>query len=270
MELKDNLINDLTECFHNVGIKNGDTVYTTGNASRLARSRVGKEDILAALYKSFNIVIGSSGNLFAPSASMNLCNTEIVFDIKETPSHEMGAFSEYLRKTENSVRSFHPFWSICGVGPKSSFLKHVSRHSYGAGSPWSHFLNLDTKQVNIGVHPSKAVTLIHHLEVITGVPYRYTKEFMHPVKRGKDIVNEPFYMSVMYLQSDIKKRIALNEHYFEIMNQKNMLKETMHELTGIKIWSFKMQDFYEVALDHFVNDIYNYLEYPPEIRPYSK
>ena len=49
-----------------------------------------------------------------------------------------------------------------------------------------------------------------------------------------------------------------------------MLKETIHEPTKMKIWSFKMQDFYEVALDNFISDIYNYLEYPPDVRPYSK
>jgi len=270
MDKKQVLVTELLECLNDIEIYEGDTVYTTGNVSRLARSKVKKGDILDALLTSFELKLGESGTIFAPSASMNLCNTDVVFDIEKTPSHEMGAFSEYLRSTKYSVRSFHPFWSICGLGHKADMLKNVSRHSYGVGSPWSNFIKLDAKQVNIGVHPSKAVTLIHHLEVITGVPYRYTKEFIHPVRRGNKISNEPFYMSVMYLESDIKKRIALNEHYFEVMVKKNMLKETIHEPTKMKIWSFKMQDFYEVALDNFISDIYNYLEYPPDVRPYSK
>lgn len=270
MDKKQILINGLKECMKDLKIHQGDVVYTTGNASKLARSKVKKDDILDSLLTSFESAIGNSGTLFAPSASMNLCNTNIVFDLNDTPSHEMGAFSEYLRKSKHSVRSFHPFWSICGVGYKSDILKNVSRHSYGVGSPWSNFLKLNAKQVNIGVHPSKAVTLVHHLEVITGVPYRYTKEFIHPVKRDHEVVNEPFYMSVMYLESDIKKKIALNEHYFEIMKKENMLKETIHLPTKVKMWSFKMQDFYEVALDNFINDIYNYLEYPPKVRPYTR
>jgi aminoglycoside 3-N-acetyltransferase len=269
MSSKKILENELSECIRDLEINNGDLVYTTGNASRLARSKLKKDDILSALLGSFTSTIGENGTLFAPSASMNLCNTNIVFDIDETPSHEMGAFSEYIRQSKNSIRSFHPFWSICGVGYKADILKNVSRHSYGVGSPWSNFLKHNTKQVNIGVHPSKAVTLIHHLEVITGVPYRYTKEFIHPVRRDKKIVKEPFYMSVMYLESDIKKKIALNEHYFEIMNQKNMLIEAVHKPTGLKMWSFKMNDFYEVALKFFIDDVYNYLEYPPKIKPYT-
>jgi len=269
MYVKENLISDLKECLDNLGIKKGDTVYTTGNASRLARTKLKKDEILDALLSSFTLSIGDMGTLFAPSASMNACNTDMIFDIDNTPSYKMGAFSEHLRKSKGSIRSFHPFWSICGVGHNANILKNVSRHSYGVGSPWSKFLEHNTKQVNIGVHPSKAVTLIHHIEVITAVPYRYTKEFIHPVKRGNDVVNEPFYMSVMYLESDIKKRIALNEHYFEIMDQRDMLKESIHKPSGMKMWSFKMRDFYQVALEYFIKDIYNYLEHPPKIRPYS-
>ena len=129
---------------------------------------------------SFQEVIGHEGTVFSPSASMNLCNTDIPFDIDLTPSHQMGAFAEYIRQASSSVRTFHPFWSISGLGKYAEILRNVSRHSYGVGSPWSKFLDLDLLQINIGIHPSKAVTLIHHIEVVTGVPYRYTKEFMNP------------------------------------------------------------------------------------------
>ena len=52
-------------------------------------------------------------------------------------------------------------------------------------------LEHNTKQVNIGVHPSR-LCLIHHIEVITAVPYRYTK--VYSSVKGNDVVNEPFYM----------------------------------------------------------------------------
>ena len=48
-----------------------------------------------------------------------------------------------------------------------------------------------------------------------------------------------------------------------------MLKESIHKPSGMKMWSFNMKDFYQIALDYFIKDIYNYLEHPPKIRPYS-
>lgn len=261
---------DLSKHLKNVGLSEGDNCYVASNISLLAKTKIKKNILLSNCLSSFQEVIGSNGTIFSPSASMNLCNTNIPFDKKNTPSNNMGAFAEYIRKSEESTRSLHPFWSISGIGKNSNILSTVSRHSYGLGSPWSKFLDLDVRQINIGIHPSKAVTLIHHLEVSIGVPYRYTKEFLHPIvhSNGK-IVKEPFYMSVMYKDTDIKKKVALNEHYFLEMEKKKLIQSSTHPL-GLSIWSFKMRDFYELSKNFFINDIYNYLENPPKIRPFSQ
>jgi aminoglycoside 3-N-acetyltransferase len=264
-ELQISLSNLLT----GLGLKEEETCYIAGNISALARTRLKKDVVLPRFIAALQNVIGPMGTIFSPSASMNLCNTSIPFDIGNTPSHEMGALAEYIRQANGSIRSFHPFWSISGIGKKSNILQNVSRHSYGVGSPWSKFLDLDTRQINVGLHPSKAVTLIHHIEVATGVPYRYTKEFIHPViQTDGSSSNELFYMSVMYHESDILKRLALNEHYFNEMEKKNLLSSATHS-SGLKLWTFKMRDFYDVATSFFIDDIYNYLEHPPKIRPYT-
>lgn len=264
----EDLKSDLDKLFDELSISKGENIYVTGNISKFARTRILKSDILRAITNSLIESITPLGTIFSPSASMNLCNSDIVFDLAETPSHEMGPLAEFLRLQENSVRSFHPFWSISGLGKKAELLKDVSRHSYGLFSPWSYFLDLNVRQINFGIHPSKAVTLIHHVETAVGVPYRYTKEFIHPVIRNKKEIMEPFYMSVLYKDTDITKRIKLNEHYFEILTQRRQLHYVKHK-SGIDIWSFKMSDFFNAVEPIFKRDIYNYLEHEPTIRPYQ-
>jgi len=260
---------EISEDLKKIGLTQGDSCYVAGNISALARTRIKKNILLPTFLASLEDVIGPLGTIFSPSASMNLCNTDIPYDIVNTPSHEMGAFAEHIRLAPGAIRSFHPFWSISGLGKNASMLKRVSRHSYGSGSPWSNFLDLDALQINIGFHPSKAVTLIHHIEVTVGVPYRYTKEFLHPIlKEDGSISVEPFYMSVMYRDSDIQKKVALNEHYFAEMEKNNLLQSHIHS-SGLKMWGFRMRDFYNVAMRFFVDDIYNYLELPPLNRPYN-
>ena len=100
----------------------------------------------------------------------------------------------------------HPFWSVICVGKNSNLLKKVSTHAYGAGSPWSIMLNLDTIQLNLGIHPSKAISLIHHIETLVGVPYRFNKEFNQRIKIKNKIVRKKFYMSSMYSNKNINKR----------------------------------------------------------------
>ena len=260
---------ELTRCLTDTGLLEGDNIYVTGNMGALGRIRIKKTLKMDLLLNEFQNHIGPGGTIFSPSASMNLCNTEVPFDVNETTSYQMGAFAEYFRQLPNSVRSNHPFWSISGLGPQSNRLKRVSRHAYGVGSPWSIMLGLNTTQINMGIHPSKAVTLVHHLETIVGVPYRYTKEFIHPIVHGKEIIKEHFYQSVMYANSSIRKRLLLNEHFFDELNSKGLLNEVEHS-SGLRFWSFKMTDFYAIALDYFIDDIYTYLEEPPPIRPYQQ
>tara|TARA_B100000029_G_C17609724_1_gene969032 strand:- start:15742 stop:16548 length:807 start_codon:yes stop_codon:yes gene_type:complete len=265
---KNQLLEELSDSFLQLQISRADQVYITGNVSKLARTRLHRDEILASLYESLIRVLSDEGTIFSPAASMNLCNTDIAFDVNKTPSYEMGPLAEFLRLKTDSNRSLHPFWSICGNGKNSSILNHVSRHSYGIMSPWSHFLDMDVKQINIGLHPSKAVTLIHHIETTFGVPYRYTKEFIHPVIRGNRVVKEPFYMSVMYKEANIQKKEKLNEHYFHKLSNEGKLFHAKHQ-SGIDLWSFSMRDFYETASSFFIEDIYNYLETEPTIKPYQ-
>ena len=267
-ELFEKYKNELVECYKSIGIVHADTLYVTGNISKLGRAKIPKEEKLRGLHEALIGIIGDKGSIFSPAASMNLCNTDIPFDLKATPSHQMGPLAEYLRLLPNASRSLHPFWSISGSGVNAHLLNKVSKHAYGIGSPWSILLDLSTRQVNFGLHPSKAVTLIHHIETLVGVPYRYNKEFLHPIVNGNEIIKQHFYLSVLYLNSDIEKRIKLNEHFFEALDQKGLLQETEHE-SGLKIWSFLMKDFYDIALPFFIDDIYTYLEQPPTKRPYS-
>ncbi len=267
-EIEEKLRNELVQLLKNLGLSYGDKVFVTGNIASLGRLRILKTRKMEILLNSIFEVIGQDSTIFSPSASMNLCNTTTPFDIKNTPSDKMGAFAEYIRELSFSVRSNHPFWSVSGIGKDANILKNVSKHAFGVESPWSHFLDMDVKQLNLGLHPSKAVTLIHHIETIYGVPYRYTKEFNHPILKNGKIIKECFYQSVMYLDSDIKKRVLLNEHYFESLKEKKLLHENTHE-TGLKLWCFKMKDFYKEAIKFFNEDIYNYLEYEPKIKPYK-
>ena len=53
-------------------------------------------------------------------------------------------------------------------------------------------------QVNIGNHPSKAVTLIHHIETVMGVPYRYNKLFRHKIRLTNKEYYDDFFQSVFF------------------------------------------------------------------------
>ena len=261
--LEDKMKNDFLIKLKKLKINKTKNIYVTSNLSKLNRYRIPKESKLKIIFSSLKETIGKDYSIFSPGASLNLCNTDTIFDVNNTPTFEMGPLAEYIRK-KKSTRSVHPYWSIVGVGKNAKLLKKVSKHAYGVGSPWTTMLDLDVTQLNLGIHPSKAVTLIHHIETIVGVPYRFTKEFEHKVKDGKRIYKSKFYLSARYLNANIKKKIKLNEHFFKKLNAIGKLNHQNH-ISGLDMWSFKMRDFYKVAVEMFKKDIYTYLEYKPNL-----
>ena len=259
---------ELLKSFKKLKVNKNKNVYVTSNLTNISKIRIKKEVKLNSIYKCLIKTMGNNYSIFVPTATMNLCNTNILFDLKETPSHEMGPFAEFIRN-KNSIRSMHPFWSISGVGKNAKILKNISKHAYGYGSPWSKMLDLDFLQVNIGIHPSKAVTLIHHIETIIGVPYRYNKLFRHKVRHKNEIYVDDFFQSVFFNNVKSQKKIELNEHFFKILKKKKKLYHSKH-ISGLDMWSFKMKDFFKIATDLFQRDMYTYLETKPKFHKITK
>ena len=247
--------------FKRLKINKTKNIYVTSNLSNISKIRIRKQKKVEIIFNSLKKTMGEKYSIFVPTATLNLCNTKIPFDLQNTPSHNMGPLAEYIRQ-KKSIRSLHPFWSICGIGNNAKILKNVSKHAYGFGSPWSKMLELDFLQVNIGIHPSKAVTLIHHIETIIGVPYRYNKLFRHRVKCDGKLYEDDFFQSVFFNKVNSKKKIKLNEHFFKILKDQKKLNYVKHK-SGLEIWSFKMRDFFKVSTNLFYKDMFTYLETKP-------
>jgi aminoglycoside 3-N-acetyltransferase len=238
--------NEVSEVFLKAGLYNIKNIYLTSNLSKMSQYRIKKEQKLNIILNEVKNIMGKDGTIFSPAASMNLCNKEEVFDLKKTSSHQMGPLAEHIRK-RSAVRSLHPYWSVCAIGKNARLLKNTSKHAYGVGSPWSILLDLDATQINIGINPERAVTLIHHIETIVGVPYRYNKEFTHKIKINGKIYNEKFYLSTRFKNVKIIKKNKLNKHYFQELKKNKKIKYYKSK-NGLEVWSFKMRDFYNVAI----------------------
>ena len=260
--------NEFLLSFKKLRVNKNKNIFITSNLKKISNIRIKKQDKLELIFKSLAKSIGRNYTVFVPTATLNLCNTKNLFDLVNTPSKDMGPFAEYVRHKKKSIRSLHPFWSITGIGKNAKILKNVSKHAYGYGSPWSKMLDLDFLQVNIGIHPSKAVTLVHHIETIIGVPYRYNKSFNHKIKNNKKIYEDEFFQSVFFNKIDLKKKIKLNEHFFKILEKQKKMIYSKHK-SGLDMWSFKMKDFFEVANQLFQNDMYTYLEFKPKFNKIS-
>ena len=117
-----------------------------------------------------------------PTATLGFGQTNETFYARDTPSQQMGVLNELLRRDHATFRSCHPLWSHGGFGELSKeILDKTSKNAYGLDSIWDRLKGRNAMVMNLGVDIKNSMTLVHHIEQIIGVPYRYPKVFFKTV-----------------------------------------------------------------------------------------
>ncbi|WP_337881098.1 AAC(3) family N-acetyltransferase [Rheinheimera sp.] len=256
---------DLLRAYSNVGVSKGRVVYVTGNFGKPGLySEKGKQALLNAHLQALMQLLGDTGTLVVPTHSFSLCNTDNVFDSETTPS-ETGPFTELVRQQAGSVRQFHPFSSSTALGAQAEFIcLHNSKHVYGLQSPFQRMLDLDALFVSVGLPARRTASLIHHVEFMMGVPYRYTKEFLHPCRIDNEVEKIIFYLHVLYRDLGLVR--DRNKKIFEKFLCQYEVVSSKLGLSFLE--SFNMREFVDSASRFMAEDIYCWLQQPPTTRPY--
>ncbi|MDF1815516.1 MAG: AAC(3) family N-acetyltransferase [Verrucomicrobiales bacterium] len=256
---------DVEIALKELGPGKGDSVYVTGNFGALGihESR-SKEGCLSGMLTSLVNTVAESGTIIVPTHSFSLCNSTEVFDCLSTPS-ERGPFTEYVRGHASSVRQFHPFASLSAFGSRAfQICSDTTRHAYGPNTPFDRLLDLDAWGVSVGMEARLTCSIVHHFEQLMAVPYRYTKEFIHPVCRDGETRGEPFYLFVCYQGCEIAR--DRNRKLFEALEMRGGLKSV--SLGAGEVHAYRLRALWDVAKEMMSKDIYNWLESPPQTRPY--
>ena len=260
---------DIKESYKKIGICEGMTISLKTDLRFLGPfSSNSQKDMLESHFNALADLIDlSKGTIVVSTASTSLCNTNNIFDVNNTPS-EFGALTEFIRNQIGAIRSFHPFNSYAAIGKNANYIcTNNSRHCYGSNTPKARLLELDAKCLSIGLHPTETSTLIHHVEMLMGVPYRYVKEFIHPVLRQDKVFYEPFYMHLRYLECKAVMKLN-NMVYPNFYKSGYIIKE--ESLGRGKIYLFSMNEFYSTTEALFTNNLYAALENIPLLKPYQK
>lgn len=261
-------ITDLQECLSSFGLEAGDTVVVKCDLSFLGpiMGVSSKTEYLNAVYQSIRRSIGDSGNLVVPTGTDRLCASGEPFYL-ETTSGEMGVFSEFVRKLPNSHRSLHPFGSYASEGPLADLITNdVSKSSFGPDTPKARLIELAAKVVNIGIPANRTNSVVHHVEQIMGVPYRYHKEFPNDVFARGEYVGTDYLLYVRRLECQIE--LDKNKKLFEFYDSRGY-QIVQHRVSPSGVIScFDLQSMFYTCIDLLKSDIYGLLVNAPLNRPY--
>lgn len=274
---------DIVKAYKQLGLKHGQIVHFKSNLASLGilggpdgKPVLDREPILETHYRALRECIGSEGTIAVSVASPSLMGTKTPFDPESTPS-EMGVFSESLRVRKDAIRSHHAFCSYAAEGPQAAAIcSNTSRNDYGPFTPEQRMCELDAWDLTIGLEPNATCSVVHDAEFMMGVPYRYQKEFLHPVRqRTGKVQEEPFYCFVWYrgmhpdCDSIDRGGENRNRHFFkEFVRKGNPLKNAA--LGRAEAWYYPMAPFCQTCMEMMKENPYAFLARPPVHRPYQK
>jgi aminoglycoside 3-N-acetyltransferase len=166
----------VTTALQALNIRAGDSLLVHSAIQFLGRPVGGVGMYLEVL----QTVLGPQGNIAVPTFNFAFARGE-PYDPLQTPSVNMGAFSEYVRQQPRARRTPHPMQSMAVVGPNAADLAARDTPSaFDPGSSFERLLELDFKLLLLGAS-IQAVAMIHYSEQRANVPYRYWKDYQGQV-----------------------------------------------------------------------------------------
>jgi aminoglycoside 3-N-acetyltransferase len=260
----------LTETYRALGVERGRVVYVTGNLGRLGfvdGEATGNERKSATLHSHLNAIIeliGDTGTIAFPTHSWGLVNSQAPFNKDTTAADYM--FSEFIRTKMKCRRTLHPFASIAAFGAQAREIvpDGLVRHPYGYGSAFERLVEADALHVSIGLEARKTISAVHHCEQLATVPYRYNKEFPHPVDDGDDVKTHDFFLYVTYLSEGLIR--DRNTKIFEIPENAGSLKRS--DIGRAMIESINLKTFVATTARAMKEDPYIWLKHAPASRPW--
>lgn len=259
---------ELVALYRAMPIPPGATISVKTDLLKLGRfEKSGKQAILQAHLDAIDTAFGlGRSTLVVATSTTNLCETDTPYDHSNSPSN-VGVFTEYVRKQTGALRSFHAFESYTALGADpDTICADISPVSYGCESPEERLVQADAWCIVIGADPIRCCSTIHYLEQVVGVPYRYIREYDHPViVDGKEFTGR-FYRNPWYRQSDIKKDTI---RFFERMYDRGFEIHRYPLGSGV-ISAYAIGELYRHGVRTLHEDPYLCLAHTPTIQPWRQ
>lgn len=159
-------------------IEKGDIIYVISDVLELAKvSRLHGEKFDAQQFLDTLIdKVTTEGTILIPTFNWDFCEKK-TFDYNKTPG-KTGALGNAALKNMKFQRTRHPVYSFAVWGKKQAeFVSIDIEDSFGEGTIFDHLYKNKAKSLVIGLNALESLTMVHYVEQIVGVSYRYFKEF---------------------------------------------------------------------------------------------
>jgi aminopeptidase-like protein/aminoglycoside N3'-acetyltransferase len=248
---------DVIDALKKAGIKKGDSIFVHSDLKLFGKinNKIMRNEFLDSFIEALKKTVGKYGNIIMPTFSYTFCKNEI-FIPEITPS-KVGILTEYFRKLEGVKRSIDPIFSVAVFGPDKEYFTDVGTNCFGKKSIFEKLYDKNAKIVFLG--ETFAITYIHFVEQICGVPYRFIKKFKGKIKIKNELKDFVFDYNVRPLDKNIDYNL---EKIMDFLESKRALRKIKLGNSNIIVVN-AIDTFNELKKD-FENDIYTLLKENPE------
>jgi aminoglycoside 3-N-acetyltransferase len=175
---------DITGALRRLGVRPHDVLFVHSDVRRLLRAEGRtRDEKLATVARGLEDAV-PEGTLILPTFSWSFCGGE-PFDRDASPS-AVGVLTEFFRRRPGVRRTADPLFSCAVRGPlpppwERRLMQPGDTDAFGPESVFAYLVQANARIALLGVDATRA-TLIHHVEQLERVPYRYTKAFHGIVK----------------------------------------------------------------------------------------
>nr|MBI3612742.1 AAC(3) family N-acetyltransferase [Nitrospirota bacterium] len=261
---------DVTAALLDVGVAHRQVLLVYSDVAYLGplAGASSRSEYLTALWNCLREVADDQTTIVMSTASIYLCGSGEDF-ILETSPCDTGLLNEHMRTQPGTKRSLHPFVSYSANGPRAEALTaRISKSGYGVESPMERMVATDARALHIGIPARFSPSVVHHVEQLVGVPYRYYKEFPNRVFAGGQYVGTDYLLYVRNLDADIEKdrNIRLFGGFMEQGHRLDAVKLP----SGCVLESYDLPALYRAGIELLREDPYGLLKHPPSKRPYRR
>lgn len=200
------------------GVKKGDIIYVISDVLELAKvSRMHKEKFDAQCFiNSIMEKVGREGTVLFPVFNWGFCEGKL-FDYRNTPG-KTGALGNVALSNKKFRRTTHPIYSFAVWGKRQNEVCEIeTEDSFGEGTVFDYLYKHKGKALVIGLNALEGLTMVHYVEQLVGVSYRYFKKFEGKYIDG--LGHEQTKQAIMYVRDlsvDPKENM---EHLSQILEE---------------------------------------------------
>jgi aminoglycoside 3-N-acetyltransferase len=169
---------DVIRALTEVGVRPGDVVFSHSSVAMLGVPECGLDQAAIAdmFLSAFREATGGTGTWILPAYTYSYTKDERFDPATTPPTQDMGLLPNALWRHPDARRSLDPIFSVIAIGPQAQEMTSgVPASCFGEDCVYARLIDADGAICNIGIGSHSA--LLHHVEQMLGVPYRYLKAF---------------------------------------------------------------------------------------------